>query len=450
MSVFHGLLALALGQPLTPDETARDEALRIIESARTEEHRECWEVTIPYEPSGLPDFYEIGLGGGYIDRQLVSVEIRREPGEAWGEMLTKDGVRRGRIPVDELDRFARVEIYVARARDTELLQTFEYVVDDDGTVRDVHVEQGISIWTTQMPEYEISVTTGSPEEWWSVAWHERGQATTDEVAPSYDMREFTRTWTVKTLLRFAQEHLPLVAPTPELKREILRRFDVPTDSEEAWPRPSLFAYLLYRWRVAEAVEALATHGFEDHALYLRVAVSPDPTALLVEILCGADEGQTLWALDFVVEEAKPAVRRKALLDALHCVGLDVVLRFVLAEVCELESDVEILGAVHAVLDQPELSVRAAVSARRALYTLTGDRSHFDTAFAKVREEHVGEKDAPLEAAKDLVQVRPRWPWELLQALASRLEREGASAEAVSELRDAPPPKARESLSGFDW
>jgi len=113
------LATTSVAAPLAElDRRAREQALALLEGARTPAHRRDYQLELPEIPSRLPALYSIRhyATRGHFGGAHAVIDVERDVEGTRVELLDTKGLARGSVPADELDALVRLAFYLCLAR----------------------------------------------------------------------------------------------------------------------------------------------------------------------------------------------------------------------------------------------------------------------------------------------------------------------------------------------
>ncbi len=396
------------------DQRARAAALRMLERARSPDHRRYYRIVVPAVPSHLPRRYTIQHHANHINHVPSGrvIDVVRDERGARVELFDSSGIARATLPAAELDALVRQAFYLHRARSES---------------RDDSIGLGGFGYASHMPQRLVridgegfSLTTAY------------AQPINDEVdGPELEL--FAHTNLVTRFEALVEAHVdPEVrlehdaAMLAEMERRLraIPRGTTPLWQYDRHDRDAVLARLLghqlVKARVEHVLPLLRRKGLDEQAYALALSTMPVealPSAL-PGLLCSDEYEVHVPALALASEHRE--VAREAMIYALGCeLSEDKVVR--LLRELSLAPPVKgaPLGPARALLSDPRSS-SVRMEAARALWVVDHD---VDAQRWLRNAALAGARRGPIEDG----QV------EALMALRAGIDRTAPGHEALAEL-----------------
>jgi hypothetical protein len=365
-----------------PAESADAMALaaveRLIDAKRTDAHRAAYSVDVPKAPTGLPSSYKITLWGGYGELGMLHIDVTVDANGASAELISREGIMRGVVSADEIDKYSRMALYLSSAGE-------QY--------RPANVGAGAaSAGGSHAPYYTVEFSAADSPLFQPVISSE-GQSVVHEIEPNL-LKQYSHTWITDTLEKVVRNNLEQAEVTPELIQEVLQRFQgrresvvgmkVGSPKTELEIEVHLDAHLLAKWKCSGAIEPLRAMGFVEHSGRLAVMASGGSEQVLKASVIDPQRGVAVWTLDYMRDEVAAGLRRDVLLYALKRVQKKHFTMKLLDDLSELEATPEAIASAVRVFENAGHDLEVRIAAANVLLGWTHEARFYKFLIDQVR------------------------------------------------------------------
>jgi hypothetical protein len=283
------------------DVAARKELLALIERKQDDKFRKRYRLIVPEQATGLSGNYEIAIysisGTSYAASKKVIVASER----AIAEQVTREGVRRGELPREEVDRLARLVVlaYATRKerrasdRGSNLIFNSHHVPDSTFEVVGRSADLPFHFRTKAEPWYVQNIA------------HDADNALTEFILS----RVNDRMWTL------CSELLKPLSDEEERAFVLKQLQGLPAGKFEGNGRRDvdriLYSQLAVKHRLADALPEFKRLEFDEPLKQLEVVTAADPLPLLGQMLAADRETRWTdlqWAKCYILSSDDPKLR----------------------------------------------------------------------------------------------------------------------------------------------